>query len=433
MAFRDLHEFVQLLEQRGELVRIKTQVDPELEITEITDRISKGLAAQNKALLFENVKGSALPVLINAFGSASRMAWALGVDDLEELNHNLAKTIDLKLPQGMKAALNRGRDLFGVLKSIGLGPKIVGSAPVQEVVLTGDQITLSKLPILKCWPLDGGRYITLMQVITRDPLSNIRNVGMYRLQVRDDRSLMMHWQRHKGGAEHERVAQEARKPQIPCAIALGGDPAAMWCSSAPLPPNIDEYLLAGYLRGKPVEFVKCVTQPIEAPAEAEIVIEGDVDPNEHEIEGPFGDHTGYYTPADRFPVFHATAITHRKGAVYPATVVGIPPMEDAWMGKATERLFLPLLKLFLGEVVDYDMPAEGVFHNLVIVSIRKRFPGHPQKTMFGIWGLGLMMLTKAIIVVDAGVNVHDLRDVMWRVLGNVDWKRDITLVDGAVD
>ncbi len=207
----------------------------------------------------------------------------------------------------------------------------------------------------------------------------------------------------------------------------------MWCASAPLPPNIDEYLLAGYLRGQPVEFVKCVTQPVEAPANAEIVIEGYVDPNEHDVEGPFGDHTGFYTPADQFPVFHVTAITHRKEAIYPATVVGKPPMEDYWMGKATERLFLPLLQLFLGEVVDYHMPAEGVFHNLVIVSIKKRFPGHPQKTMFGIWGLGLMMLTKAIVVVDADVNVHDLRDVMWRVLGNVDWKRDVTIVEGAVD
>ena len=432
MAFRDLREFIRELEKRGELIRIKAPVDPELEITEITDRISKGPAAQNKALLFENVKSSAMPVLINAFGSAARMALALNVDDLEDLNRNLAKTIELKLPQGLGAAIGRGRDLLGVLQSIGLGPKIVNKAPVQEVVVT-DQISLSKLPILKCWPLDGGKYITLPQVITRDPITNIRNVGMYRLQVKDDRTLMMHWQRHKGGAEHERVAQENRKPHIPCAIALGGDPAAIWSASAPLPPDIDEYLLAGYLRGKPVEFVKCVTQPIEAPANAEIVIEGYVDPNEHEIEGPFGDHTGFYTPADRFPAFHITAITRRKDAIYTATIVGKPPMEDYWLGKATERLFLPLLKLFLGEVVDYNMPAEGVFHNLVIVSIKKRFPGHPQKVMFGIWGLGLMMLTKAIIVVDENVNVHDLNEVAWRVLGNVDWKRDVTVVEGAVD
>lgn len=432
MAFRDLREFIRELEKRGELIRVRVPVDPDLEITEIADRVSKAPAAQNKAILFESVKGSNMPVLINAFGSASRMALALNVENLEQLNHDLAKTIDLKLPQGMGAAFQRGRDLFGVLQSVGLGPKIVKTAPVQEVVIT-DQPSLAKLPILKCWPLDGGQYITLMQVITRDPVTNVRNVGLYRLQVKDDQTLMMHWQRHKGGAEHERVAQENRKPRIPCAIVLGGDPASMWCASAPLPPNIDEYLLAGYLRGKPVEFVKCVSQPIEAPANAEIVIEGYVDPNEQEMEGPFGDHTGFYTPADRFPVFHVTAITHRADAIYPTTIVGKPPMEDYWMGKATERLFLPLLRLFLGEVVDYNMPAEGVFHNLVIVSIKKRFPGHPQKVMFGIWGLGLMMLTKAIVVVDENVNVHDLNEVAWRVLGNVDWKRDVTVVEGAVD
>ena len=432
MAFRDLREFIGELEKRGELVRVHVPVDPELEITEIADRVSKAPVSQNKAILFESVKGSDMPVLINAFGSASRMALALNVANLEQLNQDLAKTIDLKLPQGMGAALSFGRGLLEILRSIGLGPKIVKAAPVQEVVVT-DQPSLSKLPILKCWPLDGGRYITLPQVITRDPVTNIRNVGIYRLQVRDAQALRMHWHRHKGGAEHQRVAQEALKSHFPCAIAMGGDPAAMWSASAPLPPNIDEYRLAGYLRGKPVEFVKCVTQPIEAPANAEIVIEGYVDPNEEEMEGPFGDHTGFYTPADRFPVFHVTAITHRKDAIYPTTVVGRPPMEDYWMGKATERLFLPLLRLFLSEVVDYNMPAEGVFHNLVIVSIKKRFPGHPQKVMFGIWGLGLMMLTKAIVVVDARVNVHDLHEVAWRVLGNVDWKRDVTVVEGAVD
>lgn len=432
MTIRNLRDFVRALEQCGELIRIKTEVDPQLEITEITDRISKGDPAQNKALLFENVKGSEMPVLINAFGNAARMALALNVDTLDDLNQNLAKAIDLRLPQGIGATLGRAGDMFDLLRSVGLKPHIVTRAPVQEVIFT-DEPSLSKLPILKCWPRDGGKYITLMQVITRDPLSGVRNVGMYRLQVRDDHSLMMHWQRHKGGAEHERLAIEAAKPTIPCAIALGGDPASMWCASAPLPPNIDEYLLAGYLRGKPVDFVKCVTQPIEAPAEAEIVIEGYVDPNEHEIEGPFGDHTGYYTPADLFPVFHVTAITHRRDAIYPTTVVGIPPMEDYWMGKATERLFLPLLRMFMGEVVDFNMPAEGVFHNLVIVSIKKRFPGHAQKVIFGIWGLGLLMLSKAIVVVDADVDVHNLSEVAWRVLGNVDWKRDVTIVEAAVD
>ena len=439
MAFRDLREFIKLLDERGELVRVRAQVDPELEITEITDRVSKGPAEQNKALLFENVKDSAMPVLINAFGSERRMAWALGVGNLDELNQKLAAVIDLRLPQGLGAALNRAGDLLGVIRSIGLGPTVVSRAPCQEIVHTGDDLSLSPLPILKCWPKDGGRYITLPQVITRDPVTGTRNVGMYRLQVLEaggpgqQSQLAMHWQRHKGGAEHERVAREKAKPQIPCAIALGGDPAAMWCSSAPLPPNIDEYLLAGWLRGKPVEFVKCITQPIQAPAHAEIVVEGYVDPNEQRDEGPFGDHTGFYTPVDLFPVLHVTAITHRREPIYPTTIVGKPPMEDAWMGKATERLFLPLVRLFLAEVVDYSMPAEGVFHNLVIVSVKKRFPGHPQKVMYGIWGLGLLMLAKAIVVVDEEVNVHDLSEVAWRVLGNVDWKRDVTIVQGPVD
>ena len=432
MIFRDLGEFISELDKRGELLRVRVPVDPELEITEITSRVSKGPASQNKAILFESVKGSDMPVLINAFGSASRMALALNVANLEQLKHDLAKKLDFKLTPGMEAVVNLGRDLLSIIRSIGLGPKIVKSAPVQEVVIT-DGPFLSRLPILKCWPLDGGRYITLPQVITRDPATHVRNAGIYRLQVRDDQTLKIHWQRHKGGAEHQRMAQEMKEPYLPCAIAIGGDPATMWSASAPLPSNLDEYMLAGYLRGKPVEFVRCVTQPMEAPANAEIVIEGYVKLDEQETEGPFGDHTGFYTPADRFPVFHITAMTYRKGAIYPTTIVGRPPMEDYWMGKATERLFLPLLRLFLNEVVDYNMPAEGVFHNLVIVSIKKRFPGHPQKVMFGIWGLGLMMLTKAIVVVDENVNVHDLHEVSWRVLGNVDWKRDVTVVEGPVD
>jgi 4-hydroxy-3-polyprenylbenzoate decarboxylase len=256
---------------------------------------------------------------------------------------------------------------------------------------------------------------------------------MYRIQLLDEKTAVMHWQRHKGGAEHERLADEAGQSQIPTAIVLGGDPAQMWCSSAPLPPGIDEYLLAGWLRGKPVTFVECISQPLEVPADAEIVIEGYVDPSDQRLEGPFGDHTGFYTPADHFPAFHVTAITHRENPIFPATVVGKPPMEDYWMGKATERLFLPLMRLFLGEIVDVNMPAEGIFHNLIIVSIKKRFPGHPFKVCYGLWGLGLMMLTKAIVIVDEDVDVHDLSQVAWQVLGNVDWRRDITLVDGPVD
>lgn len=432
MAYKALSAFIDRLEEEGELKRIETTVNRDLEITEVTDRVSKGPAEENKALLFENVAGFDIPVLINAFGSPKRMALALGVEHLEDLRTNLAGLIDMKLPDGMGAAMGRAGELLSALRAIGLKPNRVRKAPCQEVVHV-DDASFDTLPVLKCWPEDGGRYITLMQVITRDPETNQRNVGMYRVQLFDSTSAAMHWQRHKGGAEHERLAKEMNRPLIPAAIVLGGDPAQIWCASAPLPPGIDEYLLAGWLRGKPVSFVDCVTQPLEVPADAEIVIEGYVDPSDQRIEGPFGDHTGFYTPADYFPTFHVTAITHRKNPIYPTTVVGIPPMEDYWMGKATERLFLPLMQLFQGEIVDVNMPAEGVFHNLVIVSIKKRFPGHPFKVCYGLWGLGLMMLTKAIVVVDHDVNVHDLSEVAWRVLGNVDWRRDTVIVDGPVD
>ena len=438
MPYNDLNDFVELLEKRGQLARIKQTISPELEITEIADRVMKGPASRNKALFFEDVSGSSMPVLINAFGSAERMAWALGVEGLDELNTNLAKIIDLRLPRGLGEVVGRGRDLMGTIKSIGLKPKKVKRAPVQQVI-NRDEPTLDSIPILKCWPKDGGRFITLPQVITRDPATGLRNVGMYRLQVLDARTLLVHWQRHKGGAEHERKAREGKaidsnsSALIPAAVVLGGDPASMWCSSAPLPPNIDEYLLAGYLRGAPVEFVDCVTQPLEVPARAEIVIEGYVDTNDHRPEGPFGDHTGYYTPVELFPVFHVTAITHRKNPIYPTTIVGIPPMEDAWMGKATERLFLPLIRLFLPEIVDINMPAEGVFHNLVLVSIKKRYPGHARKVIYGLWGLALMSLAKAIVIVDDWVDVQDLSRAAWQALGNVDWSFDVVISDGPVD
>ena len=432
MPYRNLREFIDLLDRRGQLVRLKLPVSPYLEITEIADRVMKGNADQNKALLFENLPGYTMPVLINTFGSAERMAWALGVSELDELNQRLAKLIDLRLPQGLSQAVGRGQDLWGALQSIGLRPRKVRRAPVQQVVHLAEA-DLTSLPILHCWPKDGGRFITLPQVITRHPQTGVRNVGMYRLQVLDERRLLIHWQRHKGGAEHERDARSLQKDKIPAAIALGGDPASMWCASAPLPPNIDEYLLAGYLRGAPVSFVDCLTQPLEVPAEAEIVIEGYVDPNEHLPEGPFGDHTGYYTPVEPFPVFHVTAITHRRDPIYPATIVGIPPTEDVWMGKATERLFLPLIRLFLPEVVDISMPAEGVFHNLVLVSIKKRFPGHARKVIFGLWGLALLSLAKAIVVVDDWVDVQNPSQTAWQALGNVDWARDLVLTSGPVD
>jgi len=432
MSMKDLREYIDLLESRGQLARITASVSRDLEITEITDRLSKRADGTNKALIFENIHGSDMPVAINLFGSRQRMSWALGVEDLEELRDRLAALLDLRLPQGLGGVLDRGQDLLGVLRSIGLRPARVKNGPVQAVI-EKEGASLDSLPVLKCWPDDGGRFITLPQVITRDPETGIRNVGMYRLQVLDDRRLLMHWQRHKGGAEHERVAREVSKAIIPAAVVLGGDPASMWCASAPLPPNIDEYLLAGWLRGRPVEFVECVSQPLEVPAEAEIVLEGFVDPNEHLPEGPFGDHTGYYTPVEPFPVFHLTAITRRTDPIYPTTIVGVPPMEDVWMGKATERLFLPLMRLFLPEIVDVCMPAQGIFHNLVLVSIRKRYPGHARKVIHGLWGLGLLMLAKAIVVVDDWVDVQDLGQAAWQALGNVDWARDAVITQGPVD
>jgi 4-hydroxy-3-polyprenylbenzoate decarboxylase len=428
----NLRDFIALLEDRDQLARIQLPISPKLEITEITDRVSKAPLNKNKALLFENVPGFEMPVLINAFGSPQRMAWALGLDDLEQLNQKLGEVIDPRLPRGLRETLGRGQELLNVLRSIGLKPKKVRTAPVQENIID-ENPSLNILPILQCWPKDGGLFITLPQVITRDPQTQVRNVGMYRLQVIDERTLLMHWQRHKGGAEHERLARLTQKDTIPAAIVLGGDPASMWCASAPLPPNIDEYLLAGYLRGSPVEFVDCISQPIEVPAEAEIVIEGYVDPNEHQPEGPFGDHTGYYTPVEPFPTFHVTAITHRKNPIYPSTIVGIPPMEDVWMGKATERLFLPLIRLFLPEIVDVSMPAEGVFHNLVLVAIKKRYPGHARKVMNGLWGLGLMSLAKTIVVLDEWVDVQNYSQVAWQAFGNVDWSHDVIHLDGPVD
>jgi 4-hydroxy-3-polyprenylbenzoate decarboxylase len=433
LAYPNLGEFISRLETSGELKRVPAPVSAQLEISEIVDRVSKGPADANRALLFENVKGYDVPVLINAFGSARRMAWALGAESLDELPARLGNLLKPELPRGLGSTLDKAGELWGALRSVGLGPKIVRDGPVQEVVLTGEEAVVDGLPILQCWPEDGGRYITLPTVITRDPQTGTRNAGMYRLQVYDGRTLGMHWQIHKGGAEHQRVAQRSGGAPIAVAVSLGGDPAVIWCGSAPLPPGIDEFLLAGWLRGKPVSLVKCVSQPLEAPADAEIVIEGFVDPAESRLEGPFGDHTGYYTPVDDYPVMHVTAVTHRKKPIYPATLVGRPPMEDYWMGKATERLFLPLIRLFLGEVVNIAMPAEGVFHNLVLVSIRKRFPGHPRKVINGLWGLGLLMLAKAIVVFDEDVDVQNTSEAYWKMLGNVDWARDVVIQEGPTD
>ncbi|HMH50190.1 MAG TPA: menaquinone biosynthesis decarboxylase [Candidatus Acidoferrum sp.] len=425
MPWRDLQEFVAHLEKHDRLRRVSVPVSRDLEITEITDRVSKSTGSANAALLFERVDGFTTPVLVNAFGSEERMAWALGIERLDELGERLAKLLDLRVPGTFAERIRKLGSLIDVARA---APRKVADAPCQEVVETADP-SLAALPILKCWPGDGGRYITLPAVFTRDPRTGARNVGMYRLQVFDDRTLGMHWQTHKGGAEHERLAAG----RMPVAIALGGDPAMIYAASAPLPPGVDEVVFAGWLRGAGVDMIRCRTIDLEVPAQSEIVLEGWVDPAERRVEGPFGDHTGYYSLAREYPVFHLTALTRRARPIYPTTIVGRPPQEDYWLGKATERLFLPIIRLMLPEVVDMNMPAEGVFHNLVVVSIRKRYPGQARKVMTALWGMGLMMLAKTIVVVSEHVNVHDLSEVAWRATGNIDPRRDLMILDGPMD
>ncbi len=424
-AFTDLREFVARLEQHGRLRRVAAPVSRDLEITEIVDRVSKSPGEANVALLFERVEGADMPVLVNAFGSPDRMALALGVARLDELGERVAKLLDARLPGTFAERLRKLGTLIDVARA---APRRVESAPCQEIVETAAP-SLAGLPILTCWPGDGGRYITLPAVFTRDPRTGARNVGMYRLQVFDDRTLGMHWQTHKGGAEHQHHATT----RMPVAIALGGDPAMIYAASAPLPPGLDEVVFAGWLRGAGVEMVRCRTNDLEVPAQAEIVLEGWVDPREQRLEGPFGDHTGYYSLARDYPVFHLTAVTRRARPIYPTTIVGRPPQEDYWLGKATERIFLPIMRLMLPEIVDVNMPAEGVFHNLVIVSIRKRYPGQARKVMQALWGMGLMMLAKTIVVVSEHVNVHDLSEVAWRATGNIDPRRDLVILEGPMD
>ncbi len=425
MAFTDLREFVARLETLGRLRRVDVPVSWDLEITEIVDRVSKASGEANVALLFERVEGAGMPVLVNAFGSEQRIALALGVDRLDELGERVAKLLDARMPGSFGERLRKLGTLIDVARA---APRRVDTAPCQEVVETAAP-SLAEFPILRCWPGDGGRYITLPAVFTRDPVTGGRNVGMYRLQVFDDRTLGMHWQTHKGGAEHEHRATS----RMPVAIALGGDPALIYAASAPLPPGIDEVVFAGWIRGGGIDLVRCRTNDLEVPAQAEIVLEGWVDPRERRLEGPFGDHTGYYSLAREYPVFHLTAVTRRARPIYPTTIVGRPPQEDYWLGKATERLFLPIMRLMLPEIVDVNMPAEGVFHNLVIVSIRKRYPGQARKVMHALWGMGLMMLAKTIVVVSEHVNVHDLSEVAWRATGNIDPRRDLVVIEGPMD
>ena len=428
MAWDGMGAFVDALEQRGELVRVRRRVDPRLEIAAIADRVMK---AGGPALLFEDVPGSQFPLLINAFGTRRRMSMALGVDDLEEHARAIEELVRTRAPGSARELAQLAMKLPDLAH---VPPRAVPRAPCQEVVHTGDAVDLDALPILTCWPDDGGPFITLPQVVTRDPETKVRNVGCYRMQKLDRKSTAMHWQVHKTGARHFRTAKEMKLDRLDVAVALGGDPALTYAATAPLPDGIDEWMFAGFLRRRAVGTIACKTVDLEVPADADFVLEGYVDPRESLVdEGPFGDHTGYYTPVDRFPRFHVTAVTHRKDAVYPATLVGPPPMEDAWLGKATERLFLPLLKMIFPEVVDMNLPVEGAFHNLVIVSIKKQYPFHAARLAHGLWGSGQMSFSKVICVLDADVDVQNVGEVAWRLLANLDPKRDLAFVDGPID
>ena len=429
MKFKDLREFITFLEHKGELRRIQTQVSCELEITEIADRVIK---QGGPALLFENVSGYDMPVLINMYGTEQRMAWALGVERLDYLVERVEGLLQLRHgpPSGL---MNKLRTLGQLVNMGSFQPKTVINAPCHDLVYQGEEVDLFEFPILKCWPLDGGRFITLPLVISRDPETGVQNYGTYRMQVYDRNTTGMHWQTHKVGTHHYRLSQEQGSSRLEVAVALGGDPASIWTGSAPLPPDLDEMVVAGFLREEGVELVKGKTVDLLVPANAEIVLEGFVVPGEERPEGPFGDHTGYYSMTDPYPVFHVECITRRRDPIYPAIVVGRPPMEDYWMGKVTERVFLPTLRLVLPEVVDMNMPAEGCFHNLVIVSIKKEYPGQARKVIHGLWGLGLMSLAKTIIVVDHFVNVQDVSEVAWRVTNNIDPAQDLVLSSGPID
>ena len=490
MAYNDLREWIAALERAGELRRIKTEVDPVLEIAEITDRVSKGrfagegaratLKPGGPALLFENPKGSDIPVLINQFGSERRMRMALGVDSLDEVADRIRQFMDVKSPQGFLDKIK----MLPMLAEMGkFFPKTVSTGPCKEVIRKSN-FDLSHLPILKCWPQDADRFITLPCVVTRDPKTGKRNVGMYRMQVYDGQSTGMHWQRQKIGAEHyrEMLRREAARAGTPTppsssftggtgalarprsahaassvdimaqtsggsvipggklptgkmevAVAIGTDPALTFSAIVPAPPDVEEYLIAGFLRQSPVELVKCETVDLEVPASSEIVLEGYVNLDELRMEGPFGDHTGFYSLPDLYPVFHLTCVTHRNNPIYATTIVGKPPQEDAYMGKAVERIFLPLMKLTIPELVDVNLPIEGVFHNLMIISIRKSYPGQARKVMNAIWSLGQAMFTKCVIVVDEDVNVQDIGEVTLKVLNHIDPERDIQFTLGPVD
>jgi len=464
LAYDDLRAWIAALDRAGELKKIRTEVDPILEITEITDRVSKAQVgsgvharpAGGPALLFQSVKGHpGSQVLINQFGSARRMNLALEVDELDEVAERIRAFMDVKSPQGFLDKVK----MLPMLAEMGkFFPKTVSTGPCKEVIKR-EKLSLLDFPILQCWPKDAGRFITLPCVVTRDPKTGKRNVGMYRMQIFDEKTAGMHWQRQKIGAEHYRERLRETQPgtasavdlmartsggsQLPegtvpggkmeVAVAIGSDPAITFSAIVPAPPDVEEYLIAGFLRQKPVELVKCETVDLEVPASSEIVLEGHVHLDELRSEGPFGDHTGFYSLEDLYPVFHLSCITHRKDPIYSTTIVGKPPMEDGWMGKAVERIFLPLMRLTIPELIDINLPVEGVFHNLMIVSIKKSYPGQARKVMNAIWSLGQAMFTKCIIVVDEDVNVQDIGEVALKALNHIDPERDIQFMLGPVD
>ncbi len=435
MTLDSLQEFIAAIEKLGELVRIREPVRTRLEIAEIADRCMKSPGG-GPALLFEHPilddgRPSEFSVAINLFGSMQRMCLALGVAHLDEVGARITELLNLKVPDGIFGKLSMLPKLAEVAK---FPPRTRSGKPsCQEIVWTGEQIDLDRIPFLTTWPKDGGRYITLPMVITADPKTGVRNVGMYRVQVQGKNLLAMHWQRHKVGAAHWRELA-ARGERMPVVIAIGADPASVYSASAPLPPTIDEFIFAGFLRKSPVELAKALTCDLEVPAEAEFVIEGYIDPSEPlVVEGPFGDHTGFYSLADDYPRVHVTAVTMRKHPVYAATLVGKPPMEDYYLGHATERIFLPLLRLTVPEVVDYHMPAYGIFHNLIFVSIDKQYPGQAYKVMNALWGAGLMSLAKVIVILDKDVHVQDPDEAWWIALNNIDPERDVRFTKGPVD
>ena len=432
MAYKDLRDFLRILEKKGLLRRIAAEVDPILEISEITDRMCKRPNG-GKALFFEKVKGSHYPVVTNIFGSFERMSLALEVGQIDDVAVRIRELLNQAPPKTLFEKLAMLPRLLEFSRYL---PRIVNHGPCQEVIQK-EHPDLQEFPIIKCWPHDGqpgdeGRFITLPMVFTRDPETGRQNCGMYRIHVYDEMTTGMHWHIHKDGARHYEK-YKALGSGMPAAIAVGSDPAVIYAATAPLPESIDEMLFAGFLRREPVEMVKCITSDIEVPANSELVIEGYLRPGEQRLEGPFGDHTGFYSAADYYPVFHVTCITHRKDMIYPATIVGKPPMEDCYMGKATERIFLPLLRLDFSQIRDINLPMEGVFHNAALISIKKSYPGHAKKIIHGLWGKGQMMFSKLLIIVDADVDVQNISYTAWRVLNNVDWKRDVVIAEGPVD